>query len=57
MSSGLFIGFRWALVVAVADPELIQQILRNRPKLYRHLGTIELVTNTGKLMIRVKDVE
>ena len=31
-------------VVAVADPELIRQILRNRPKLYCHLGTIELVT-------------
>ena len=31
-------------VVAVADPELIQQILRNRPKLYRRLGTIEPVT-------------
>ena len=31
-------------VVAVADPELIQQILRNRPKLYRRLSTIEPVT-------------
>jgi cytochrome P450 len=31
-------------VVVVADPELIQHILRNRPKLYRRLGTIEPVT-------------
>ena len=31
-------------VVAIADTELIQQILRNRPKLYRRLGTIEPVT-------------
>jgi cytochrome P450 len=31
-------------VVFVADPELIQHILRNRPKLYRRLGTIEPVT-------------
>jgi hypothetical protein len=31
-------------VVAVADPELIQQILRNRPKLYRRLSTIAPVT-------------
>jgi len=30
-------------VVVVADPELIQTILRNRPKLYRRLGTIEPV--------------
>ena len=30
-------------VVVVADPELIQQILRNRPKLYGRLGTIEPV--------------
>ena len=30
-------------VVVVADPELIQHILRNRPKLYRRLGTIEPV--------------
>ena len=31
-------------VVVVADPELIQHILRNRPNLYRRLGTIEPVT-------------
>ena len=31
-------------VVVVADPELIHHILRNRPKLYRRLGTIEPVT-------------
>ena len=30
-------------VVVVADPELNQTILRNRPKLYRRLGTIEPV--------------
>jgi len=30
-------------VVVVADPEVIQHILRNRPKLYRRLDTIEPV--------------
>ena len=30
-------------VVVVTDPELNQTILRNRPKLYRRLGTIEPV--------------
>ena len=30
-------------VVVVTDPELNQTILRNRPKLYRRLGTIESV--------------
>ena len=30
-------------VVVVTDPELNQTILRNRPKLYRRLGTIETV--------------
>ena len=30
-------------VVVVADPELIQNILRQRPNLYRRLGTIESV--------------
>lgn len=30
-------------VLTVADPELIQHILRNRPKLFRRLGTIEPV--------------
>jgi cytochrome P450 len=30
-------------VIVVADPELIQHILRNRPKLFRRLGTIEPV--------------
>ena len=32
-------------VVVIADPELIQTILRNRPKSYRRLGTIEPVFN------------
>ena len=30
-------------VVVIADPELIQTILRQRPKVYRRLGTIESV--------------
>lgn len=30
-------------VVVVAEPEAIQAVLRNRPKLYRRLGTIESV--------------
>ena len=43
---GTLYKFRVGLrqVVAIADPELIQQILRSRPKLYRRLGTIEPVT-------------
>src|SRR5258707_15721293 len=30
-------------VVVVAEPEAVQMVLRNRPKLYRRLGTIEPV--------------
>jgi cytochrome P450 len=43
---GTFYAFKLGLrpVVVVADPELIQHILRNRPKLYRRLGTIEPIT-------------
>ena len=43
---GTLYAFKLGLrpVVVVADPELIQHILRNRPKLYRRLGTIEPVT-------------
>jgi len=33
----------WKPVVVIADPELIQTILRQRPKVYRRLGTIESV--------------
>ena len=42
---GTLCAFKLGLrpVVVVADPELIQHILRNRPKLYRRLGTIEPV--------------
>ena len=44
---GTLCAFKLGLrpVVVVADPELIQHILRNRPKLYRRLGTIEPVAN------------
>ena len=43
---GTLYKFRVGLrqMIAIADPELIQQILRSRPKLYRRLGTIEPVT-------------
>ena len=36
-------------VIVVTDPELNQTILRNRPKLYRRLGTIESVFNEMSL--------
>jgi len=32
-------------VVVVAESEAVQMVLRNRPKLYRRLGTIEPVFN------------
>lgn len=42
---GLLYSFRLGHrpVVVVSDPELIQTILRNRPKQYRRVGTIESV--------------